>query len=273
MNTENFTEENPLAAPDFVRPQKSLLKSLLVYLQLVGFVAGLALLGFVVYKIGFRTITDALGRVGWGFLFVVALNGSRHLLRALSLYIAVAPQHREFKFRYAVAARLGGEAVSFATFTGPFLGEATKAALLKKNVPLAESVTAVVLDNILYDVSVGLLVLGGVGMMFYVYGAGDEAMRYALVGVSAAIAIALAAVMLALRGRVKMFSWLLSKLSAKKLLPNAVERKKQAISDLEDNVFQFYRERRTAFFAVAGLIVFSHVLSFVEVYAVLSTLR
>lgn len=267
MNTENLTGENP-----FTEPKKPLYKSLMVYFQLVSFLAGLGLLILVVYEIGLKTISDALGRVGWGFLLVIGLNGSRHLLRALSLYLALPPQHRSFKFRYAVAARLGGEAVSFVTFTGPFLGEATKAALLKRNVPLSQGVTAVVVDNILYDISVGLLVLGGVGAMFFVYGRGDAKMEYALIGVSIAVALALVAVVFAARGNVKPASWLLTKLSAKNLLPGFIDRKKDAVFNLEKDVYQFYRERKRSFFAVSGLIAVSHVLSFVEVYLVLTML-
>src|SRR5207253_8869705 len=43
---------------------------------------------------------------------------------------------RRFSFFQAFAARLGGESLSFLTFAGPLLGEATKVALLRKRVPL-----------------------------------------------------------------------------------------------------------------------------------------
>lgn len=272
MSTENLTENNLLSVGNLSNPKKSQFKSLMVYFQLIAFGLGLGLLAFVVYKIGFRTIIEALGRVGWGFLIVIGLNGSRHFLRALSLYLAIPPPHRSFKFRYAVAARLGGEAVSFVTFTGPFLGEATKAALLKRNVPLSQGVTAVVVDNILYDISVGLLILGGVGAMFYAYGSSDEAMKYVLLGIAVAILLVLITIIIAVRNDVKPMTWLLTKLSKQHLLPRFIETKKQAVYDLENNIYRFYRQRRLAFFAVSGLIVLSHALSVVEVYIVLSML-
>lgn len=272
MSTDNLTDNNLLAAGNISGAKKSPLKNVMIYVQLAAFLGGIGLLAFVVYKIGFQTVVDALSRVGWGFLIVIGLNGSRHFLRALSLYLAIPSQHRLFKFRYAVAARLGGEAVSFLTFTGPFLGEATKAALLKRSVPLSQSVTAVVLDNILYDISVGLLILGGVGMMFYVSGTGDESMEYALLGVAAAMFVGLIAAIYALRRSIKPATWLLEKLSARNILPKFLETKKQAVFDVENNVYQFYKERKTAFAAVAGLIAVSHFLSFVEVYVVLQML-
>lgn len=267
MSIENLTEDDPLADQ-----KKSQFKGLMVYFQLASFLIGVSLLILVIYEIGLKTIGDALSRVGWGFLIVIGLNGSRHLLRALSLYLAIPPQHRTFKFRYAVAARLGGEAISFVTFTGPFLGEATKAALLKRNIPLSQSVTAVVVDNILYDISVGMLILGGVAAMFLNYGGGDRMMTYSLAGVGIITALSLAGLVVAVRRNFKPATWLLAKLSAKKWLPQAVERKKEAIHNLENNVYDFYRERKDAFFAVSGLIAFSHMLSFVEVYVVMTML-
>lgn len=272
MNSDNLTENNLLAAGNVSAPKKSPFKNLMIYVQLAAFLGGVGLLAFVVYRIGFQTVWDALSRVGWGFLIVIGLNGSRHFLRSWSLYQAIPPQHRAFKFRYAVAARLGGEAVSFLTFTGPFLGEATKAALLKRSVPLAQGVTAVVLDNILYDMSVGLVILGGVGTMFYVYGTGDESMEYALLGVAAVMFLGLVAAIYALRKNTKPATWLLNTLSKRNLLPGFLESKKEAVFDVENNVYQFYKERKLAFAAVAGSIAVSHLLSFVEVYVVLTML-
>lgn len=272
MNTGNLTEENPLTIADAPPEKKSKLKNLMVYFQMFGFLLGFGLFAFVVYRIGFQTIFDALSRVGWGFLLVIALNGSRHFLRAFSLYLALPAEHRDFKFRYALAARLGGEAVSFVTFTGPFLGEATKAALLKRNTPLSEGVTAVVVDNILYDISVGLLILSGVGLLFLEYGSGDETMKYVLLGTALAVFISFVVLIFAVRGQFKPLTWLLTKMTEKGVLPQFMQGKKQAIFNLEENVYKFYKERRGAFFAVSGLILVSHILSFTEIYLVLQML-
>lgn len=273
MNSGNLTEENLLTIADEPPEKKSRLKNLMVYFQMFGFLLGFGLLAFVIYKIGFQTIFDALSRVGWGFLAVIALNGSRHFLRAFSLYLALPAEHRDFKFRYALAARLGGEAVSFVTFTGPFLGEATKAALLKRNTPLSEGVTAVVVDNILYDISVGLLILSGVGLLFLEYGSGGgDRMKYVLIGTALLIFISFIGLIFAVRGQFKPLTWLLTKLTEKDILPKFMQGKKQAIFNLEDNVYRFYKERRGAFFAVSSLILLSHTLSFIEVYVVLQML-
>jgi hypothetical protein len=113
------------------------------------------------YVVGVEPIFLALSRVGFGFFIVVGANGARHVLRTIAMRLAVAPEHRRFSFMQAFAARLGGESLGFLTFAGPLLGEATKVALLRKRVPLVHGVPALVVDNLLYNLSVVLIVFGG----------------------------------------------------------------------------------------------------------------
>src|ERR1041384_3258580 len=132
---EDILEHSPppvAAAPE--RTSKK--KNLFFWIHGTTFVLGMGLLVLLIYRLGYQSILDSVTKVGWGFLAVFALNFGRHLLRAASLYIAVDPEQRTFKYRAAVAARLGGEAVTFFSFTGPFLGDATKAMLLKRDVSL-----------------------------------------------------------------------------------------------------------------------------------------
>src|SRR5947207_15593789 len=142
----------------------------IAWLQAVAFVLGAALLVYVIRKVGVQPIFSALSRVGFfGFFFVVAVNGLRHVLRTIAMSMSVPPEHRRFTFLQAFAARLGGESMSFLTFAGPLLGEATKVALLRKRVPLVHGVPALVVDNLLYNLSVVLLIFGGACLMLFAY--------------------------------------------------------------------------------------------------------
>ncbi len=269
MNAFDPAENNVPPLENQTVENKSKIKSRMVWLQSATFLAGLMLLGLVVYKIGFQTVFDALRRVGWGILLIIGLNGARHFLRSLCIYIAIPPQHRAFKYRYALAARFAGEAVSFLTFTGPFLGEATKAALLKNRVPLSHGIAAVVVDNILYDASVALLILGGVGTMFYVYGTEDAAIRGVLLAVAVGAAILVALLVTALRTQVKPLTWLLKKLAARNRLPRFFASKQSKVFELEETVNQFYAHRKKAFLGICGLVFSAHILSVCEVYLAL----
>src|SRR3989475_12209691 len=142
----------------------------IAWLQAVAFVLGAVLLVYVIRKVGVQPIFSALSRVGFfGFCFVVAVNGMRHMLRTIAMSISVPPEHRRFTFLQAFAARLGGESMSFLTFAGPLLGEATKVALLRKRVPLVHGGPALVVDNLLYNLSVVLVIFAGACLMLFTY--------------------------------------------------------------------------------------------------------
>ena len=115
----------------------------------VGFLFGAGLLIFVVQYVGVGPIFEALAQIGLGFFALLGLIALRHGLRALSLWVAVNPRDRRFNLWQAFTTRIGGEAITFLTFTGPVLGEATKAALLKKRMPLSSGVQSLVVDNLL----------------------------------------------------------------------------------------------------------------------------
>src|SRR4051794_8814083 len=71
------------------------------------FAVGLTLLVWLVYRY-WDDINKSVLNVGWGIVVVLALNLARHFGRAFSMYMAVSPDHRNFKYRNALLARFGG---------------------------------------------------------------------------------------------------------------------------------------------------------------------
>ena len=243
--------------------------NLLISIHAIAFLLGLGLLVFVIYRIGYQSLLDSLASVGWGFVVIVALNLARHLLRAASMYRAVSPEHRTFNYWHAVAARFGGEAVSFFTFTGPFLGDATKAVLLKKNLPLTQGASAVIIDNILYYVSVVLVVLTGVAILLINFGSNGSAMTRVLLATVVVGILMFAGLMVAILKRVKPITHVLDFLEEREIAPQFILKKKQGLLDIEKNVFQFYHDRRADFFLVFATSLSVHAVSVLEVYAAL----
>ncbi len=273
MDSKNVVENSSLVVGDIAAVQpKSKRSNSIIWIQAAGLIFGFGLFFYVIQRIGLHTITEALGRVGWGFLPIIALNGTRHFLRAACIYLAVAPENRTFKFRHALAARLGGEAVSVITFTGPVLGDLTKAVLLKKNTAFTSSAAAIIVDNILYYLSVVLMILVGIGVMLYTFGSGDVYLRYSIFVVSVFTLLIITGLILTVKFHFKPLSWMVKKLSNLKLLPKFIHAKKHYIQQIEDNVFNFYLHRKPAFYAISGLIISAHILSVCEVYLALRLL-
>ena len=246
--------------------------AILIWIHAVTFLLGLVLLGYVIYKIGYHNILESVSRVGWGFLIVIGLNISRHLARAASLYLAIKPEHRTFKYRSVAAARFGGEAVNFFSFAGPFLGDATKAVLLKRNLPLTHGASAVISDNILYYLSVILVVLAGVAALLVVFGSGGAGVSNALVLIVVFSLLGFASLVLAISYRITPVSWAIKALERRNWAPGILVRKQHHILEVENNVFQFYHHRRADFFKVFGISLSVHVLSVAEVFLALKFL-
>src|SRR5687767_6998728 len=115
MQSENYLDSGLSTAP---APKRNKTNRL-IWVHAFTFLLGFSLLAYVVYRIGYQDILDRVTEVGWGFVVIIGLNIARHFMRAASLYRAVAPEHRKFKYRNAVAARFGGEAMTAVSFAGP----------------------------------------------------------------------------------------------------------------------------------------------------------
>jgi putative ABC transport system permease protein len=246
-------------------------RRVMFWLHVIAFILGLGLLVYVINRVGVQPIFDALGRIGFDFFLLLLISGARHALRTLAMSTAVPREHRRFNFPQAFAARLGGEAISFLTFTGPVLGEATKVALLKKRVPLTYSVTALVIDNILYNLSVVFFILSGACVMLWTYNL-PPLVRYVLVAIAASAAFGILITGYLAHRRVKVLTGSLEKLARIGIKPKAINSKIEHMYELETKVYDFYKHRPGAFFFIIVLDFLSHATSVYEVYATLRML-
>src|SRR5437588_3636814 len=246
-------------------------KRSMVWAQAIAFVLGALLLVYLLRAVGLQPIFAALSHVGLGFFLVVALNGLRHVLRTIAMRLSVTPEHRRFTFLQAFAARLGGESMSFLTFAGPLLGEATKVALLRKRVPLVHGVPALVVDNLLYNLSVVVVIFGGACLMLFAYPVPPVA-RDVLIVIASFSFLGLIAAAMATRRRVTLLTNIIDRLARKGFRPKFLRTRRHHIYRVELTVYGFYKRRRAAFFSMIGLDLASHVTSVVEVYVTLRLL-
>lgn len=242
-----------------------------IWLQSFAFLLGLALLAYVINRVGVQPIFDALLRIGFGFFFVLTISGLRHFLRTIAMRAAVPSEHRRIGFIQAFAARLGGEAISFLTFTGPLLGEATKVALLRKRVPLTYGVPALVVDNLIYNFSVVFFVLSGACVMLLTYQL-PPAIHYLLIAIAVVAALGILAAALAAKRRIMLLTWLIDRLALLRLSPKVILKRRHHIHHLESRVYDFYKHHPGAFFGMIACNLLAHLSSVVEVYITLRML-
>ncbi|MBA2732293.1 MAG: flippase-like domain-containing protein [Acidobacteria bacterium] len=272
LSDDRLEEDEMLAEGDESEQSgSSSLRRKIIWLQGIAFLLGLALLVYVINRVGVQPIFDALIKIGFGFFILLGFSGTRHSLRTLAMRAAVPPEHRTFGFRHAFSVRLGGEAISFLTFTGPILGEATKVALLKKRVPLVYGVSALVVDNLLYNLSVALFILSGTVVMLFAFDL-PSAIRIVLYVIAALATFGIGITAWAARRRVMLLTWIIDTLGRFGFHPKSLTSRRNHISDLESHVYDFYSHRPGSFFGMIGLNLLAHVTSVFEVYVTLRML-
>jgi putative ABC transport system permease protein len=241
------------------------------YLHGGAFLLGAALLIFVVQHVGVEPIFQALAQIGYGFFALLGIIGLRHALRALSLWVAVPPSERRFNFWQAFTTRIGGETVTFLTFTGPVLGEATKAALLRKRVPLSSGVQALVVDNLLYNLSVALFISSGACVMLATYDLPD-AVKYPLILIAAGMMLASVFIVAAVVSRHMPLTATVDLMIRLGLKRRWFEERREKIHRVEGNVYDFYKQRPGAFFGMIACDMLSHATTVLEVFIILRML-
>ena len=263
-DTEELSEEPETSAANTSRRS-------FVWLQTLAFILGLALLIFVINRVGVQPLFDALLRIGFGFFIVLGLNGLRHVLRTVAMRAAVPAEHRRISMRHAFAARLGGEAISFLTFTGPLLGEATKVALLRKRVPLTYGVPALVVDNLIYNLSVVFFVLTGAMVMLFKYPLPPQ-VNLVLLVIAGVAALGIVIAIIAAKRRVMLLTWIVDRLAQLRLSPKVILKRRDHIYHIESKVYDFYKHHPGAFFVMVLCNLLAHATSVIEVYVALHML-
>lgn len=242
-----------------------------IWVQGLAFLLGLGLLIYVINLVGLQPLFDALLRIGFGFFLVLAISGARHMFRTIAMAAAVPAEHRRFSFLQAFSARLGGEAISFLTFTGPLLGEATKVALLRRKVPLTYGVPALVVDNLLYNLSVVFFILSGACVMLFTYSL-PSLVYYTLIAIAVIAALGIAAAALAARRRIMLLTWLMDQTARLRLSPKVILKRRQHINHIESKVYDFYKHHPGVFFGMIACNLLAHASSVLEVYVTLRLL-
>lgn len=270
MQTDFVEPDSPVI--ESASKQKGTHRPFFLLLHIAAFLVGLTVIVVLVYR-NQEIISEALLDVGSGFFLLVSLNLTRHLMRAASMYRAVAPELRTFKYRSAVAARFGGEAVTlFSAFTGPYLGDATKVMLMKKHLPVTQGASAVIIDNILYYTSVIVLVLTGVIILVASYGSTGTTMSRVLLIIVIAMVVAFTVFALAILFQVTPLTHTIDLFAKRNLAPKFLVNKRASILNVENNVFQFYHNRPMDFFLVFGISLCVQMVSVTEVYYALTFL-
>jgi len=264
-------------------------------IQITSFIAGVALFVYLVASTGVPVLINNLEKLGWGFVLIIALSGARNFVRAASWYAAIEPDQREISFLRLTNVVLAGEAIKYLTATGPILGEPAKAAMIRRDIPLLQGFSSVLIENLIYYLTVFVFMFAGLPALVRLAEAPGNVKLIAY-GVMALIAIGVGLIWLAIRYRWYVLArgleqlagltsrrsplWFrrlnaipLSKNDEKESGTGRLETLASQVRLVEDNLYTFYERRRGTFYLIFCLNMGSHLMNVVEVYLILLLLQ
>jgi hypothetical protein len=223
--------------------------------------AGAALFAYAVRRAGVSDIIEAIRRVGWGLVLILALAGLRFIVRAECWRWCLPPSvgsgfsRTAFPLRRAFAAFLAGDAVGNVTPLGLLASEPTKVLLTRHHLATRESVASLAVENLVYAASVMAMV--GIGLV--VLGVSVDmaaAWRVAIIAVLAVIVAGGTVALRAMRG-----TWD----PGRGTRPQWRER----LASVRDEAFRFSGGHPERLWRVFALDLVFHALAVLEVYVTL----
>ena len=244
--------------------------------QAASFLAGVGLFIYLLRQTGLAALAHYLGTLGWGFIFILALSAIRNCARAGSWYFAIEPGHRTVTFWRLMNVMLAGEAIKYLTATGPLLGEPAKAAMVRRQIPLLQGFSSVLVENLIYYLTVFIFVFAGLLPLAWLAEVPEnfKLASYILVG---SIAVPVFIIWLAIRMRWYLLARALEQLNRmisrrRRRDTSRLESIASQVRVVEESLYTFYERRYGAFYLIFWLNMGAHLINVVEVYVILAFL-
>ncbi|HZS32643.1 MAG TPA: lysylphosphatidylglycerol synthase domain-containing protein [Methylomirabilota bacterium] len=141
-------------------------------LRALAIAIGLAVVGWLVWRIGPGALAAELRRLGWRLPLILLPPAGTNLLQTLGWRFAF-PRRRP-RLRALIPIRLAGEAINDTTPTGTLGGDAVKALLVARmptGVPIAEAFVSVVLAKSMLVAALGAFLAAGLALAWLAVGA------------------------------------------------------------------------------------------------------
>jgi hypothetical protein len=207
-------------------------------LTLVVALACLALFAYTLRSVGLSEIGERVRRVGAaGFLGILALSGVRIAVRSLAWMRCVEGEPR-LGFLDAFNASVMGDALGNLTPLANVLSEPAKAVFVRHRVPLPSALPAIVVENIIYTVSVALMIGLGAAVFLLAFSL-PGSLWAASVGALAGVAAVVGAGYLVLRAHVRPFTGTIGWLDARGLRWGWLQARMDRVGRFEDDVTSF----------------------------------
>lgn len=232
-------------------------------------ILGLGVFVYLVHDFGLENILENLRKTGWWFVPIVLVWGVVYWMNAKAWYLVLRNDEPDPGFGTILRLTITGFAINYIT---PFLnlgGEPYRVLSLRESVGLPRAASSVLLYYITRVLGHCLFWLGWIVLMLF---SQELSLQGVIIFVALFIAVAGAIAFFFARYRKGVFASLLAWLPRIPVLRRAypsVERRKKALLEIDEQILQLHRFRKSAFYAALAYEVGSRVIASFEFYFIL----
>jgi phosphatidylglycerophosphate synthase len=237
-------------------------------LRILAAVMSSVLFAYLIWRAGPSKLWENVVKLGWGFIWVLALAGVSHVARAWAWRLTLDDHKNKTSFPRLLGLRLGAEAAGQLGFIGQTFGDSIRVSQLSPEIPIANGLASVTLDRGLYIVTGMLVLIAGLLGALPLLSHFHSLRFYATLFVLALICFLLVT-LLAVRKRWPVISRSARLFARIPFLGRWMESRYILIQSVENALLDFHHNSPRAFWGSFSLILASHGMAVMEVCFVL----
>ena len=226
------------------------------------------LFAYLIWQAGPSRLWENVAKLGWGFIWVLALAGVSHIARAWAWRLTLDDHKLKTSFPRLLGLRLGAEAAGQLGFIGQTFGDSIRVSQLSPEIPIANGLASVTLDRGLY-IATGMLILivglmGALPLLSHFH-----ALRFYATLFVLALTTFLLVTLLAVRKRWPVISRSARFCARVPFTRRWMESRYILLQSVENALLDFHHDSPRAFWGSFFLILASHCMAVMEVCLVL----
>jgi phosphatidylglycerophosphate synthase len=230
------------------------------------------LFAYLIWQAGPGRLWENMVRLGWGFVWVLALAGVSHIARAWAWQLTLGDHKDKTSFPRLLGLRLGAEAAGQLGFIGQTFGDSIRVSELSPEVPIANGLASVTLDRGLYIAAGMMVLIAGLVVALPLLSHSHAVRFYATLFLLALISFLLVT-LLAVRKRWPVISRSARFFARVPFLRRWMESRYILIEAVENALLDFHHNSPRAFWGSFLLILASHCMAVMEVCLILWLMR
>lgn len=160
----------------------------MTYVRWLLLAGGVTLFTFLLNRVGLNALFTQASKMGWSFLLILVVYTGYHTIRTLSWEYCLRLSGEHLRLAEGARLWLAGEAVSYLSFQ--LSGDAFRAAVLRKRIPLSKGLSAILINRAIYTYAALFILAAGFTTGFFILPGGT--LRAVAGGGAVLVALALA---------------------------------------------------------------------------------